>query len=61
VWSSTPILDPGYLHLDLAPDGKRFAVFVNRAPATENTATVHVTFLLHFFDELRRRVPAGSR
>jgi serine/threonine-protein kinase len=60
LWSPAQVFDPGYLILDLAPDAKRFAVFVNPAPPTENPATVHVTFLLHFFDELRRRVPAGN-
>ena len=49
------------LFLDLTPDAKRFAVFVNQTPVTDSTGTVHVTFLLHFFDELRRRVPATGK
>jgi serine/threonine-protein kinase len=43
---------------DLAPDGKRFVV---AAPVEEAQAQIeqsHVTFLLNFFDELRRRAPA---
>ena len=65
VWSNTPIGGPSTQNLDLAPDGKRFVVFedIPRAPKE----TIHVTFLLNFFDELRRRIPdarestAGSR
>ena len=43
---------------DLAPDGKRFVVFPARDPAGEEKGSVHVTFLLNFFDELRRRLPS---
>ena len=45
-------------YFDLAPDGKRFAV--SQAEASEQKNATHVTFLLNFFDELRRRVPAGA-
>jgi serine/threonine-protein kinase len=41
--------------LDLAPDGKRFVIFPMPGDARETSA--HVTVLLNFFDELRRRVP----
>jgi len=44
--------------LDLAPDGKRFAVIMSdtdRARGETPTAP-HVTFLFNFLDELRRRV-----
>ena len=60
LWSNTPIRDTGGVtNLDLAPDGKRFAVFP--APeASPQGASVHMTFLLNFFDEVRRRVPAGK-
>src|SRR5260370_30597235 len=44
---------------DLAPDGKRFAVV--HAEASEQKGPTHVTFLLNFFDELRRRVPAERK
>jgi serine/threonine-protein kinase len=60
VWYEKPIFDPGAGNLDLAPDGKRFAVLtVPEAPAGEK-GTVHVTMLLNFFDEVRRRIPAGK-
>jgi len=45
------------LGFDLAPDGKRFAVV---QAETEPKGTAQVTFLLNFFDELRRRAPAGK-
>jgi len=45
---------------DVAPDGKRFAIFPELKPATEEKGTVHMGFLLNFFDELRRRAPAGK-
>jgi serine/threonine protein kinase len=42
---------------DLAPDGKRFAVVLTPEANTAERGSAHVTFLLNFFDELRRRVP----
>jgi serine/threonine-protein kinase len=58
-WSNTQILDPAalLLNLDLAPDGKRFAVIPRPEAASEQKGSVHVTVLLNFYDELRRRVP----
>ena len=61
-WSNTQILQPrGFYvwNLDLAPDGKRFAVFPRPDATGEQKGSVHVTVLLNFFDELRRHVPAG--
>jgi serine/threonine-protein kinase len=54
--STAQILERGTAlwNMDLAPDGNRFIVF----PRTEGS--VHVTFLLNFFDELRRLVPTGQ-
>jgi serine/threonine-protein kinase len=50
---------PDAWNLDLAPDGKRFVVAI--LPPAESSAaakaSVHVTFLLNFFDEVRRRIP----
>lgn len=43
---------------DLAPDGKRFAVV--QSEDSGQTGPTHVTFLLNFFDELRRRAPASN-
>jgi hypothetical protein len=48
---------------DLAPDGKRFAAVLNAGAGAgqDQRPTDSVTVLLNFFDELRRRVPAGGR
>jgi Tol biopolymer transport system component len=49
----------GNYNFDLHPDGKRFAVL--KAPGTEQAAAVnHVSFILNFFDEIRRKVPPGK-
>jgi serine/threonine-protein kinase len=62
-WSTTQNLDvePTVNDLDRAPDGKRFVVArLPQAESGEAKSSVHVTFLLNFFDEVRRRVPAGK-
>jgi serine/threonine-protein kinase len=59
-WSTTQLLDiVGHWNLDLAPDGKRFVVALSQQ-ADSAREPVHVTFLLNFFDEVRRRIPAGK-
>jgi len=61
VWSDPQLRNlSGALNYDLAPDGKRFAVLPSLNISSEETGDVHVTFLLNFFDELRRRVPASK-
>jgi Tol biopolymer transport system component/predicted Ser/Thr protein kinase len=62
-WSDAQTLRPAPVlwSMDLAPDGKRFAVFPRPDATGEHKGSVHVTVLLNFFDELRRRVPAGSK
>ena len=57
-WSPTAILRTGNLqNFDLAPDGKRVIAFpVPMADGLDAKSPVHVTVLLNFFDELRRRV-----
>jgi hypothetical protein len=61
VWYDQPIFNPGVTSLDLAPDGKRFAVLTApEAPGGEK-GSVHVTMLLNFFDEVRRRIPVGDK
>jgi eukaryotic-like serine/threonine-protein kinase len=42
-------------NFDITPDGKRAVIFALPSAGTA-PGTVHVTFLLNFFDELRRRV-----
>jgi serine/threonine-protein kinase len=62
LWSNTQILNTveEQWNLDLAPDGKRFAVFLRQKATGEQKGSVHVTVLLNFFDELRRRVPTSK-
>jgi serine/threonine-protein kinase len=57
VWSDRKLFNPGLAHADLAPDGSRFAILAPLENADAEKGSVHVTFLLNFFDELRRRVP----
>ena len=61
VWTATRIRVNGtFSNYDLAPDGKRLAAVV--ADDTLNGEAPHpqVVFLLNFFDQLRRRGPAGK-
>jgi serine/threonine-protein kinase len=56
-WYDKPLFYPGSSNLDLAPNGKRFAVFTLPGSAPGTVGSVHVTMLFNFFDELRRRIP----
>jgi serine/threonine-protein kinase len=57
LWCDRQLFYSGTSNLDLAPDGKRFAVLhLQESPK----ASPRVVFLLNFFDELRRRIPAGG-
>jgi serine/threonine-protein kinase len=60
VWSERRLLGsfPGY---DIAPDGKRFAGILYTDGTSEPKQSTHVTVLLDFADELRRRMPAGGK
>jgi Tol biopolymer transport system component len=59
-WAKTLLMDTGaYSNYDLAPDGKRIAATVEKAEISSQKTT-QLTVLLNFFDELRRRVPAGK-
>ncbi len=61
LWSDRQILDAGgRRYFDLAPDGKRFAVLARPETNEEKPGNVHITFLLNFFDDLRRRMPTGK-
>ena len=60
LWTETRLLTFGNsLNYDLAPYGKRLAAFVADHASGEKPLT-HLTFLLNFFDELRRSAPAGK-
>jgi serine/threonine-protein kinase len=60
-WSEVSVLAmSGTPTYDLAPDGKRLAALMANRADREKPVT-HLTFLLNFFDELRRRVPVGGK
>jgi serine/threonine-protein kinase len=65
VWSEKRIVmalgNAPFPSFALAPDGKRFAVTLYTDGTAEHQPTVQLTFLLNFFDELRRRVPSGGK
>jgi Tol biopolymer transport system component/predicted Ser/Thr protein kinase len=64
VWSQKNLIYLGTNYpYDLAPDGKRFAVVLNPAGMVgqEQKPIDSVTILLNFFDDLRRRAPAGGK
>ena len=60
VWSPMQIRRTSVAkNFDLAPNGKLVAFFP--LPAEDQSrGSLHATFLLNFFDELRRRVPLGK-
>ena len=58
LWSNTPFGTTNRLRdFDAAPDGKRMIVVLD--PPLETPT--HVNLLLNFFDEVRRRAPAGGK
>jgi len=58
-WSSPLAHNDANWNLDGAPDGKRFVIAASPHDRDQK-GSVHVTFLLNFFDEVRRRIPAGK-
>jgi eukaryotic-like serine/threonine-protein kinase len=62
LWSDRRLFNQGVLpSFDLAPDGKRFAVVLPRDGDQPRPDASHVTLLLNFFDEVRRRVAAQGK
>jgi serine/threonine-protein kinase len=56
-WSPTPIqMNASYLSFDLHPDGKRLFVNLLMDAGQEKQSNLHATFVLNFFDELKRKV-----
>ncbi len=61
VWSDKNLYAPtSDENFDLLGDGARIAAVLPQQSTDETTGSVHVTFLLNFFDELRRRAPVGK-
>jgi serine/threonine protein kinase/Tol biopolymer transport system component len=62
VWADTETFDPGLeFNVDIAPDGRHFAFFRYSDKAEEAKGGIRATFLLNFFDELRRKAPASGK
>jgi hypothetical protein len=57
-WSDETLAFSGnLLPYDLAPDGKRVVVSLAHDNEGASKVNLHLTFLLNFFDELKRRLP----
>ena len=55
-WSPHSFADTGVLpNFDVAPDGERILAFVPAARSEEQQTVNHVTFMLNFSEEVRRR------
>ena len=63
LWSTKKLADFGLLvpSYDLAPDGRRIVALMPAETPREEESRNHVIFLENFFDELRRRAPAGGK
>ncbi len=62
VWADKRLANTGLTpNFDLAPDGKRFVVLMTAEGPESSDAQGHVTLMMNFFDELRRRMPQGSK
>jgi hypothetical protein len=56
-WSPTQVRRDGVRqNFDVSADGKRVVIFP-RPAAEQAEGSLHATFLLNFFDEVRRRIP----
>jgi hypothetical protein len=57
-WSGKSLADLGMTpNFDLVPDGKRFAALMPATGPEPQEMRHHVTLLLNFFDEVRRKLP----
>ena len=62
VWSGKQLANIGLSpNFDLAPDGKRFVVLTPAESPEPRETQSHVSLVVNFFDEVRRRVAAGSQ
>jgi serine/threonine-protein kinase len=57
LWSDKRVSGRETLHLDLAPDGKRFVVLAQTEIPGREDGSAHVTMLFNFFDDLKKRIP----
>jgi serine/threonine-protein kinase len=58
-WSPVPVIWTRnlYWNFDVASDGKRLLAFPAQTRAADEQPSFHITVLLNFFDELRRKAP----
>ncbi len=62
VWSPKQLANLGLTpNYDLAPDGKRFVALMPAESAQPREVQNHVTLVVNFFDEVRRRVAAQGK
>jgi eukaryotic-like serine/threonine-protein kinase len=62
VWSGKQLANLGLgANFDLAPDGKRFMVLMSAESPEPRETQNHVTLVVNFFDEVRRRMAAQSK
>jgi Tol biopolymer transport system component len=62
LWSRRRLaLSPTTRGFDVAPDGKHIVATLPVESSEEQKTRNHVTFLLNFLDEIRRRVPTDSK
>ena len=62
VWFGKQLANTGSsVNIDLAPDGKRFAVLMPAQSPEPRETQNHVTLVVNFFDEVRRRVAAQGK
>ena len=62
VWSRKQLANVGLAtNFDLAPDGKRFVVLMPAESLEPREPQNHVTLIVNFFDEIRRRATAQSK
>jgi len=62
VWPGKQLANVGLGgNFDLAPDGKRFAVLMPAESPEPRETQNHVTLIVNFFDEVRRRVAAQGK
>jgi hypothetical protein len=60
IWSEKRLLTARRIY-DVEPDGKRITALMPAETLEGQQEPSKVTFLLNFFDELRRRVPVGGK
>jgi serine/threonine-protein kinase len=62
LWGETRVAATGTIrNYDVMPDGKRIVAFSRSDNPEAPKGSVRVTFLLNFFDELRRQIPTGAK